>query len=138
MHAWRSDAALPTQERASKRWEAEHGCEERRGAVTQTEACKISAPPPPKKSSPPPSPRAAFLLPTSLLGLMSPQGGQLSILPGSKPVFWARGGQHPVSVRCSAVRQCRELVGDCPGAGQRGTAPQTSGNLSCFVGGRCY
>lgn len=95
-------------------------------------------PPPPKKSSPPPSPRAAFLLPTSLLGLMSPQGGQLSILPGSKPVFWARGGQHPVSVRCSAVRQCRELVGDCPGAGQRGTAPQTSGNLSCFVGGRCY
>lgn len=95
MHAWRSDAALPTQERASKRWEAERGCEERRGAVTQTEACKISAPPPPQKKQPPPLPSSCFPAPHIAAGVDVSPGRAAEHLARQQTCFLGEGWAAP-------------------------------------------
>lgn len=81
-----ADAASPTREQASK-WKGSRGAAVKRnvGLSHRPRLAKLLARPPPKSGSRPS--RASVPLPTSLLGLASPQGRQLW---GSKPFMAQR------------------------------------------------
>lgn len=135
----RSDPALPTREWVSNRWEAEGGSGEWCGAVTQTKACKTSGTPHPQKASAT-RPRSCCPVPHIAAGFGVSPGRAAEPLVGQQTCFPPRAGKPLASARSSVARQCREPVGDrpaFPGAGQRGTAPQTSRRFSCFILGKC-